>query len=244
MAETVNQDITQLNDATLLNSTVFVVANNGAAYKTTLDALRTYLNEFVDSVPTSESTRTVSSGGVFSALQDKQNLLTFDNSPTENSNNPVKSGGVKTALDTLYITAGKKTGTTLGNKATAEGNDNTASNDNSHAEGMSTVASGYSSHAEGHGTISQCMCQHVFGAYNVADANTPNARGTYVEMVGNGSDNSNRSNARTLDWLGNETLAGKLTLGTAPTSNMDAATKKYVDDAIATAISNAIGGSY
>lgn len=39
------------------------------------------------------------------------------------------------------------------------------------------------------------------------------AQETYAEIVGNGEDNNNRSNARTLDWEGNETLAGSLTLG-------------------------------
>lgn len=38
-------------------------------------------------------------------------------------------------------------------------------------------------------------------------------KGTYVEIVGNGTNNNNRSNARTLDWSGNESLAGSLTLG-------------------------------
>lgn len=36
-------------------------------------------------------------------------------------------------------------------------------------------------------------------------------RGTYVEIVGNGKNPSTRSNARTLDWNGNEWLAGGLT---------------------------------
>ena len=39
-------------------------------------------------------------------------------------------------------------------------------------------------------------------------------KGDYVEIVGNGTDTSHRSNARTLDWNGNETLAGGLTVGT------------------------------
>jgi hypothetical protein len=54
-----------------------------------------------------------------------------------------------------------------------------------------------------------------------------------VEIVGKGTSSSARSNARTLDWNGNEVLAGKLTVGTAPTANMDVATKKYVDNSIA-----------
>lgn len=76
----------------------------------------------------------------------------------------------------------------------------------------------------------------MFGEYNALDPNWAAAtaateRGTYVEIVGNGTAGS-LSNARTLDWSGNETLAGKLTLGAGPTANMDAATKKYVDDSV------------
>ena len=52
----------------------------------------------------------------------------------------------------------------------------------------------------------------------MADPSTANAnsRGTYVEIVGNGTmsgTTESRSNARTLDWSGNEALAGSLTLG-------------------------------
>jgi hypothetical protein len=54
--------------------------------------------------------------------------------------------------------------------------------------------------------------------------------------VGKGISESSRSNARTLDWQGNEVLAGKLTMGAAPTADMDAATKQYVDNSITTAI--------
>ncbi len=55
----------------------------------------------------------------------------------------------------------------------------------------------------------------------------PNYAGEYIEVVGNGL--AYEGNARTLDWLGNEVLAGKLTVGTDPTENMDVATKQYVD---------------
>lgn len=99
-----------------------------------------------------------------------------------------------------------------GQDSHAEGGGTTASGAQSHAEGNGAQASGAQSHAEGEGTTANCKSQHVFGEYNVADANTPNSRGTYVEMVGNGTMNS-RSNARTLDWNGNEKLAGGLTLG-------------------------------
>jgi hypothetical protein len=46
--------------------------------------------------------------------------------------------------------------------------------------------------------------------------------------VGNGADGA-RSNARTLDWNGNEVLAGKLTVGAGPVNKMDVVTKQYVD---------------
>lgn len=113
----------------------------------------------------------------------------------------------------------------------AEGFYTTASAVGSHAEGWQTTANGDVSHAEGQGTIANHAFQHVFGQYNVADPSTAQtlARGSYVEIVGNGTTKT-RSNARTLDWSGNEVLAGKLTVGAAPTADMDVATKKYVDD--------------
>lgn len=115
----------------------------------------------------------------------------------------------------------------------SEGTRTTASAQNAHAEGSQTTASGSHSHSEGWGTEANHRSQHVFGEYNVVDSNSAaaTARGTYVEIVGNGI-TSARSNARTLDWDGNEVLAGKLTLGSAPTANMDAATKQYVDTAV------------
>lgn len=96
----------------------------------------------------------------------------------------------------------------------AEGYYTTASEVNAHAEGANTTASGAISHAEGKNTIANHASQHVFGQYNIADPSvaTANVRGTYVEIVGNGT-SSTRSNARTLDWDGNEKLAGSLTLG-------------------------------
>lgn len=117
----------------------------------------------------------------------------------------------------------------------AEGSDATASGDCSHAEGRGTIASGYDSHAEGSGTTANHASQHVFGEWNIADANAAgvSSRGDYVEVVGNGTADSARSNARTLDWDGNEWLAGKLTMEGTPTADKDAATKKYVDDAAA-----------
>ena len=100
-----------------------------------------------------------------------------------------------------------------GQSSHAEGENTTASGTASHAEGAETIASSYTAHAEGERTIANHRAQHVFGAYNIEDPSTSTNRGNYIEIVGNGTTNTNRSNARTLDWNGNEWLAGSITLG-------------------------------
>ena len=113
--------------------------------------------------------------------------------------------------------------TSSGGGSHAEGNNTVSSGAYSHAEGKDTTASGYTSHAEGYETIANHKCQHVFGEYNVADASASAAttRGAYVEIVGNGTLSNARSNARTLDWSGNESLAGGLTLGKGGSDEAD-----------------------
>lgn len=54
-----------------------------------------------DNTPTANSDNPVKSGGIKTALDGKQNTLTFDNTPTANSDNPVKSGGIYDALASL-----------------------------------------------------------------------------------------------------------------------------------------------
>ncbi len=102
--------------------------------------------------------------------------------------------------------------TASGNYSHAEGYGTNAGLE-AHAEGNGTTASGVRSHTEGRATIANHRSQHVFGEFNTADASTAqaDARGNYVEIVGNGANDANRSNARTLDWNGNEVLAGTLT---------------------------------
>ena len=119
-----------------------------------------------------------------------------------------------------------------GNNSHAEGSANVSSGAQSHAEGDTNVASGTNSHVEGHHSIASGREQHVFGKYNIEDTTTPTEAGhrKYVEIVGNGTADDARSNARTLDWNGNEVLAGKITIGTGPTNSMDVATKQYVDE--------------
>ena len=106
----------------------------------------------------------------------------------------------------------------------AEGTGSNASGDGSHAEGMGSTSSGFCSHAEGGTTTAASDYQHVEGTFNIVDSND-----TYIHIAGNGDDNNNRSNAYTLDWSGNGVYAGKVTVGSAPTNNMDVTTKQYVD---------------
>lgn len=100
----------------------------------------------------------------------------------------------------------------IGSNSHAEGQETVAEGLNSHAEGYATSANGDNSHAEGEYTIAKNKSQHVFGKYNKADSSIkgPDQDGNYIEIVGNGTA-SDRSNARTLDWSGNEWLAGTLT---------------------------------
>ena len=104
--------------------------------------------------------------------------------------------------------------TASGTQAHAEGYNNTASGTSSHVEGSTNVAKGIISHAEGYNTIASRRSQHVFGEYNVEDTGgaDESAKGTYIEVVGKGTNINARSNARTLDWSGNEVLAGDLTI--------------------------------
>lgn len=126
--------------------------------------------------------------------------------------NSVAVGNNTEASGTYSHAEGGST-TASGNTSHAEGYGTTASGNYSHTEGVDTQASGTSSHAQGQRTTANRRSQNVFGEYNVADVGGTDAttRGTYVEIVGNGTTNSSRSNARTLDWSGNEWLAGKIT---------------------------------
>lgn len=105
----------------------------------------------------------------------------------------------------------------------AEGNGAQAVGDGSHAEGLSTRAEGKGAHAEGSNTqainayahsegeftVANVRDQHVQGKYNkYVDSN--NKALDYAHVVGNGTSNTARSNAYTLDWKGNAWFAGEV----------------------------------
>lgn len=116
-----------------------------------------------------------------------------------------------------------------GHSSHAEGNNTTASGYCSHVEGDGTTASGIYSHAEGLSTKAIGSYSHVQGKYNIDDSD-----GKYASIVGNGTSDTARSNAHTLDWEGNAWYAGTVE-GTAMIvkSSTPDSTKKFkltVDD--------------
>lgn len=121
------------------------------------------------------------------------------------------------------------------NNTFAHGYQTVASHYCAHAEGWQTTASGQSSHAEGEGTIANHRNQHVFGKFNIEDPSpmVADAEGYFIEIVGNGSGSatSSRANARTLDWDGNEWLAGNLTITGADGLNLSPSSTSSNDSA-------------
>ena len=129
-----------------------------------------------------------------------------------------------------------------GSSSHAEGQATQAKAPSAHTENYKTIAEGYyshaegkqsetldgarSAHAEGEYTKAAGVAQHVQGKYNIIDANK-------AHIVGNGTSDTARSNAHTLDWGGNAWFAGDITVGA---DKKKLATedfiKAYVDEAI------------
>lgn len=85
----------------------------------------------------------------------------------------------------------------------AEGNQTRAIGQGSHTEGTGSFAKGKWSHAEGYYTEAAGKYQHVQGRHNVIDESN-----RFADIVGNGTDSLNKSNAYALDWNGNLRLKG------------------------------------
>lgn len=82
------------------------------------------------------------------------------------------------------------------------------------ASGYDTAARGYYSHAQNVGTIAYGRAQTVIGRYNALDTGGGDADqfGAYAFIIGNGTADTYRKNALTVDWNGNLNLAGKIKL--------------------------------
>ena len=113
----------------------------------------------------------------------------------------------------------------------AEGQGTMALGAYSHAEGVRTLAWGYESHAEGLGTEASKSCSHAEGWYTTAggvdshaqNRNTianyrsqtamgkfNNNKSSNALEIGNGTSDSNRSNALEVTWDGDVTASGKV----------------------------------
>lgn len=112
-----------------------------------------------------------------------------------------------------------------------EGKNTIASESATHAEGLYTEAKGLASHSEGMGTKAYSTSQHAQGKYNVIDSN-----GAYLHIVGNGTSDSDRSNAHTIAKSGNAWFSGDVYIGSTSGKNRDEGSKKlateeYADNA-------------
>lgn len=113
-----------------------------------------------------------------------------------------------------YAHAEGYSNTASGEASHAEGYATWADGNYSHTEGRHTTASGEDSHAEGFYTHAASNQQHVQGKYNIIDRDANDVPlNTYAHIVGNGTSNTKRSNAHTIDWNGNGWFAGDVLVG-------------------------------
>ena len=102
-----------------------------------------------------------------------------------------------------YSFAAGNHGAASGSSAVAIGENLEATGANSVAIGGYTHANGYGSHAQNIGSIANGGHQTALGKWNIADT-------TSAVIIGNGTGDTARSNALTIDWSGNVTTAGNV----------------------------------
>lgn len=129
-----------------------------------------------------------------------------------------------------------------GNYAVAEGGSTHATGASSHAEGSGTEASGMMSHSEGQFSKANGKCSHAEGCNTIAYGENQHAQGKfniedskedYAHIVGNGTADTVRSNAHTIDWDGNGWFAGNIKVGGTGQDDATAkqlATEEYVNN--------------
>ena len=181
-----------------------------------------YLTTAKDSNSHAEGIETTAIG--FSSHAEGGSTNTFSSVVTKT--NPTKN-------DIINVWKNKKFSVAKGYYSHVEGKDNLALNDCSHAEGYETVASGDDSHAEGNSTKASGQYSHVQGKYNIEDTSN-----IYADIIGNGTSDTARSNAATVDWEGNAWFAGDVYTGSTSGTNKDEGSKKlateeYVNSSIA-----------
>ena len=122
-----------------------------------------------------------------------------------------------TASNTSSHAEGNRTTASGDYGSHAEGNQTTAKGNSSHAEGFDTTASGSESHSEGYNTKAEGDYSHSGGYRTIAGHNSQTAIGKYndnkeedIFEVGNGTSDTERSNALELTKTGDLKIAGGL----------------------------------
>lgn len=113
------------------------------------------------------------------------------------SGNYSRAGGSGTKAYGSWSNADGYLTVASGAASRADGYRTTASGDDAQTEGRYTTASGLCSHAEGEGTIAASDYQHVQGKFNIEDS-----EGKFAYIIGNGTSDTERSNALAIDWEG------------------------------------------
>lgn len=172
-------------------------------FTTTFTPITSVVEVTIDGVPTSDYTRTVNRFWFSQAPADGVTIIITYNT----SSNMVKAftfgsraanvllGAFSTVIGSLCEASGFY--------SLAEGENTVARGEGSHAEGLMSVARGRWSHAQNRGTIADDDDQTVIGKYN-------QALKKLALIIGNGTNDSNRSNALTVDWSGNVNAAGNV----------------------------------
>lgn len=186
-------------DFSNISSGTIPIANGGTGATTATDALSnlgvtTALNNKADKdLGNVTGTLSIANGGtgattaadaltnlgVSTALDDKLNK---DFSNFSGSVIPITAGG--TGNSAGYIRTGQKENTSVGDSATCEGQNTTASGQYAHAEGSYTTASKNYSHAEGNSTTASGVSSHAEGFNTTASANYSHAEGYVTEVSG------------------------------------------------------------
>lgn len=119
--------------------------------------------------------------GSYNDLSDTPDLFSGDYDDLSNKPNiPEIPAGIRSG----YVRAGQKGGTVVGENATAEGYNTTASGNSSHAEGYFTVTSQFTAHAEGRETRADAESAHAEGYTTVASGYTAHAEGNGTKASG------------------------------------------------------------
>ena len=117
-----------------------------------------------------------------------------------------------------YAYASGYTNVSSGQNSYTEGQGSQATANSSHAEGFYTKAMGMYSHAQNRGTIAQGRAQTALGRFNVYQGTTTESQPTdQAVIIGNGTDDSNRSNALAVQWDGTVVMQDGSTIKSAKT---------------------------